>query len=114
MTNWERAVELADGFEAMHEGIDILTENGCLWASTDWDDIPQFVKDAIAAQLRRQVEITHKVNVTNGHCYIFDNKGEGNHYSLPRNGPVAKASGPNCTENTVNAILDSGVLENAE
>lgn len=105
---WRRAVELADGWEwnwgrAFSEDV-----NGLHAFLFDDDKNPpaQWHKDAIAAQLVRQVDALDDAGLTvwgDQVCEIRDYSGEER--------IIAKGNaGTDRTENTVNAILDSGVL----
>ncbi len=118
MTDWRKAVELADGWEVCPEGFtEFRDENGVHWTPGAVDSLPQWAKDAIAAQLVRQVEQDKQRLVTVD--YNVDKYG----VSLPSEGYFVYIGGIGAdfirecepysdrSENTVNAILDSGVLE---
>lgn len=104
-----KAVELADGWSIegelikSHPGwpqIRTLEGYGCPLASPD-----RCILDALRCQLERQVESAGAfVHQYNGYVVIVK-RGEKEDVYL------ATAKGPNRTENTINAILDSGVLE---
>ena len=100
-----KAVELADGFEAMDECIDILEVDGTLWASAEWEGTEQCVLDALAAQLVRQVDALERWIVDAEHDYtdILDDFNRGR--------LKAQALGNDRTMNTLKCIVDSGVLE---
>ncbi len=101
MTDWRKAVELADGFEnrQWHDnGLNFIIRDPyhpvSIIVDADEFAIPQWAKDAIAAQLVRQVD-----EVCDWNDLFTQYMAECLNQSDDR------------TENTVNAILDSGVLE---
>ncbi len=103
MTDYKRAVELADGFELRGH---MVMANG----RTDmWLDNPsQMHKDALAAQLVRQVDAAggYAVVVKAASTAIFG----------ANDPPIFKhvSYANDRTDNTINAILESKVLEPAE
>jgi len=94
-----KAVELADGFEAMDECIDILEGDGTLWASAEWEGTEQCVLDALAAQIVRQVR---SVALYKGQPWVWTNM---------RHAVIGKSLKDDVTMLTIKAIVDSGVLE---
>ena len=103
-----RAVELANGFE-YSEGwgaIDVMDGQSCAY-SCPIEDVPQFVIDALAAQLVRQVDALHyfRVLVKKECTTVCDASPE---KGMPELGAAISL---NRSENTINAIVDSGVLE---
>ena len=100
-----KAVELADGWEWCDGGFedDNIIESlsgyrGSIIATPE-------LKDALAAQLVRQVDAleTHRVESHAASVMVYET-----HY--PVNHAIAVRHGPDRTMNTIKAIVDSGVL----
>ncbi len=112
-----QAVELADGFGLTDDGkgfglmIHKLDGTDWTWCFGDFDEPPDFLKDALAAQLTRQVdEITDTrvcldVEVECGMTTIWKHDEAGYPEEL------RIVTGKDRTANTLNVILDSGVLK---
>ncbi len=105
--DWKRAVELADGFCINEDWQSVQLRHDRYVYAHPIEDIPQWFIDALAAQLVRQVDALDDAGLTvwgDQVCEIRDYSGEER--------IIAKGNaGTDRTENTVNAILDSGVLE---
>ena len=100
--------EQADGFEVFGDGGRISIYGVAL--SWPISDCPAFIQDAIAAQLKRQVDAISDgneglyVNEASNVTSIYRYGGEGQEQL------EAAASGPDRTMNTLRCIVDSGVL----
>jgi hypothetical protein len=107
--NIRKAVELADGFEWDADEYIVYTQYGRLNVAPDE---PMFL-DALAAQLCRQVDVLPALNphgVKPADVYIKP----GLSYVGFCGELIAEYAGPDRTENTINAIVESGVLERKE
>ena len=92
-----KAVELADGFTLIDSDVELNNE----WYINL--KLPQFVLDALAAQLVRQVDALNNAWVAvsaSGVCKVSTN----------HNLATIRGEGGR-TENTITAIVESGVLE---
>lgn len=100
----KKAVELADGFK--------ILSNGCYWmeydalSEQDPDSPFQYFIDALRCQLERQVDAIHHYAVV---TYIEETIIED--WAPDDMTIIVSVRGPNRAENSINAILDSGVLE---
>lgn len=112
--NLKKAVELADGWEwekSVH-GNEMLTVAGGIDLEEHelveylWQ-IPRPFLDALAAQLVRQVDaIDGMVFSVNPYCvHVFKSDGSGKMIAMDSKHKDDR------TENTINAIVESGVLE---
>ena len=94
-----RAVELADGW-CLHPRY-----NDCAVLNTHRGEVyleDQYILDALAAQLVRQVdkEFEASWSITGKYVHLFGPKGQ-----------IITIEGPDRTMNTLRAIVESGVLE---
>ena len=108
----QKAVELADGFEACIDPNDELWIgiNGgkptSVYQSTWYvEDAPQWVLDALAAQLVRQVD------ALDTHGFLSDESLASGVYHCGSGSNCTIADSPDRTLNTIKAIVDSGVLD---
>jgi len=72
-------------------------------------DVPQYILDALAAQLVRQVDAMDDLSViTESGCSLVHDVSRRDGYSVG----MANHEGPDRTMNTIKAIVDSDVLNN--
>lgn len=98
-----KAVELADGFSLKHLGAFIEQDN--LWELVPVDKCPQPVLDALAAQLVRQVDALAEPTP------IIVASATAVSVVLPDDAFLMDGNDKGRTENTITAIVESGVLE---
>jgi len=98
------AAELADGAWTLAKDGRIFTPNGRHYES---DRLPQYLQDALAAQLVRQVDALDELSViTESGCSIVHDVSRRDGYGVG----TANHEGLDRTMNTIKAIVDSGVL----
>ena len=113
MTDWRKAVELADGWWFMSGGDERLTNGLIAVRLSESSEPPTYIKDAIAAQLVRQVD-AHEWAEFRGTWMTSEVKDERTGKRLAYveyTGSTPPYDDCDRSELAVNAILDSGVLE---
>ena len=105
----KKAVELADGWGLTHDGFVF----GPQIVGTHVDRMGQPAKDALAAQLVRQVDALRHFDFTSYDSHVeitTDHAKDSCGYWFTE----AEAEGPDRTENTITVVVESKVLEKGE
>lgn len=106
-----KAAELADGWE-FDDDI-----HGKVWIRPNYytyannDDSQQVYVDALAAQLVRQVDPNHHVDISWMTCEVRDGETSNRLAYIEYRGTTPPYEGCDRTMNTIKAIVDSKVLE---
>jgi len=103
-----KAVELADGWRISADRLGVFYDESNQFSWFVEDDVPQFIKDALAAQLVRQVDTLTSIWVDldmYGTAKLWEWNGK-------RKSRIEKANDEDRTMNTIKTIVESKVLEN--
>lgn len=102
-----KGVELAKGFSIVHERDGIVWVGGAGFVECKIKHLPQWFKDALAAQLVRQVNALLSVRNLKLHITAVDT--QVTRYDWEDE--IGYCGDEGRTMNTIKAIVDSGVLE---